>query len=63
MKISYLDLVERSHYYNDSDIFNAKSPKTPERFKYKKYLPITALNSSKYKTISNDNNPIQTFNY
>ena len=62
MKINDLDPVERSHYYNDSDVFNAEPPKTPERFKYKKYLPITALKSSNYKTISNDNIPIQTFN-
>ena len=62
MKINDLDPVERSHYYNDSDIFNAKPPKTPERFKYKKYLPITALKISNYKTISNNNIPIQTFN-
>ena len=55
MKINDLNPMERKHYYNDSDIFNIRPPKTPERFKYEKYIPVTSLKSYNYKTISNDN--------
>ena len=54
MKINDLNSIERKHYYNDSDIFNTRPPKTPERFKYKKYIPVTTLKISNYKIILND---------
>ena len=55
MKIYDLNTMERKQYYNDSDIFNIRPPKTPERYRYKKYSPITTLKSYNYKTISSDN--------
>jgi len=35
MKINELNILEKSHYYKDSDIFNLKPPKSPEKFKSK----------------------------
>ena len=35
MKLNDLNIYEKSHYYKDSDIFNLKSPKTPEKYKLK----------------------------
>ena len=63
MKINELNNLERKQYYNDSDIFNTRPPKTPERFKLKKNLPITSLKSHNYNTISTNNIPIEKYNY
>ena len=35
MNINELNIKEKSHYYKDSDIFNLKPPKSPEKFKNK----------------------------
>ena len=63
MKINELNNLERKQYYNDSDIFNTRPPKTPERFKFKKYLPITSLKTHNYNTISTDNVPIEKYKH
>jgi len=62
MKINDLNSIERKNYYNDSDIFNARPPRTPERYRFKKYIPVTALKTYNYNTISTDNLPIQKKN-
>ena len=38
MKLDDLNIYEKSNYYKDSDIFNLKSPKTPEKYKSKPIL-------------------------
>ena len=48
MKINNLNPMERKHYYNDSDIFNIRPPKSPERFKYKKYISVITLKTNNY---------------
>ena len=63
MKINELNNLERKQYYNDSDIFNTRPPKTPERFRFKKYPPITSLKTHNYNTISTDNVPIEKYNH
>ena len=63
MKINELNNSERKQYYNDSDIFNTKPPKTPEKFKLKKNLPITSLKTHNYNTISNNNLFIEKYNH
>lgn len=55
MKINDLAPEERKQYYNDSDIFNTRPPKTPERFRFKKFLPVTALKCHNHKIkLNND---------
>ena len=61
MKINELNLKERKQYYNDSDIFNIRPPKTPERFRYKEKMSLKEQKGSNIDshTISTDNLPIQ----
>ena len=49
MKLNDLNIYEKSHYYKNSDIFNLKSPRTPEKFKSK-------LISLKLEKIDDTNN-------
>ena len=35
MTLNELNILQKSHYYRDSDIFNLKSPKSPDKFKCK----------------------------
>ena len=35
MTLNELNILEKSHYYKDSDIFNLKPPKSPDKFKIK----------------------------
>ena len=35
MKLNDLNIFEKSHYYKDSDIFNLRPPKSPEKYKFK----------------------------
>ena len=58
MKICDLNSTERKHYYNDSDIFNIRPPKTPERYRIKNYLPSKILNNNNCNIISTDVLPI-----
>ena len=53
MKTFDLNPKERKHYYNDSDIFNIRPPKTPERYKIKKLMSYKLLPNN-YKTISTE---------
>ena len=63
MKINELNVKERKNYYNDSDIFNTRPPKSPERFKFTKPNPITALKTyNNYNIISNENTPASNYN-
>ena len=55
MELKDLNIYEKSHYYKDSDIFNLKSPKTPEKYKTK---PI----SLKLEEVENNNNYENYFN-
>ena len=36
MKINDLNIFQKSHYYKDSDIFNLKPPKSPDKFNIKR---------------------------
>jgi len=36
MTLNELNIIEKSHYYKDSDIFHLKPPKSPEKFKFKR---------------------------
>ena len=58
MKINELNIFEKSHYYKDSDIFNLRPPKTPERFKLKPLsLNLTNKNNNhRYNFLNNSNN-------
>jgi hypothetical protein len=61
MKINELNLKERKQNYNDSDIFNIRPPKTPERFRFKEKISLKeqkGFNSNSH-TISTDNLSIQ----
>ena len=56
MKLNDLNIYEKSHYYKDSDIFNLKSPKTPEKYKSKPIsLNIEQIDdTNNYQTIFNN---------
>ena len=55
MKLNDLNIYEKSHYYKDSDIFNLKSPRTPEKFKSKPIsLKLEKIDdTNNYQTIYN----------
>ena len=54
MKINDLSIIEKSHYYNDSDIFNRRPPKTPERYKFKNDFPSILEKTSNFPEKSSD---------
>ena len=45
MKINELNIKERNQFYNDSDIFNTRPQKTPEKFRYKGFMLHPRLNN------------------
>ena len=51
MKLDDLNIFEKSHYYKDSDIFNLKPPKSPEKYK----LKLLSLNLNNLRNIDIDN--------
>ena len=58
MKINDLNIKERNQYYNDSDIFNTRPPKTPEKYRFKGFIPKIRLNSFNYNLNSNNRSSI-----
>ena len=69
MKTNDLNPKERRLYYNDSDIFNTRPPKTPERFKIKNIISSKLLTKNSYNNISTElpihknNQGNQSYNY
>ena len=55
MSINDLNIFQKSHYYKDSDIFNLKPPKTPEKYKTKR-ISLKLDNNEKNDYIDRCNN-------
>ena len=64
MKDIELNRIERKNYHYDSDIFNVRPPKTPQRFKLKKPYPIRTFTTyNNINTISTPNLPKEKTNH
>ena len=55
MKIYDLNSTERRQYFNDSDIFNIRPLKTPDKYKCSESNLLSTLKRSNYNALSTDN--------